>query len=125
MAQPLRLRIILGEDDARKLILPAGIPDSIEELCQTIKTSFGLQQDFRLQYQDADFGNEFINLSVISEIADKATIKVVYLITLQLQSFREDDAMTCQPVAVRSPTNSLSSSSVDTDNTEPASSSGS
>lgn len=55
MTQPIRLRVILGEDDARKLILPAGIPDSIEELRQTMKTSFGLQEDFRLQYQDADF----------------------------------------------------------------------
>ncbi|XP_071361701.1 uncharacterized protein [Trachinotus anak] len=44
-----------------------------------MKTSFGLQEDFRLQYQDADFGNEFVNLSVTSEIHDKATIKVVYV----------------------------------------------
>lgn len=79
MTQPIRLRIILGADDARKLILPAAIPDSIEELCQTIKMSFGLRPDFRLQYQDADFGNEFINLSVVSEIKYEATIKVVYL----------------------------------------------
>lgn len=35
MIQPIRLRIILGENDARKLILPAGILDSIEKLCQT------------------------------------------------------------------------------------------
>ncbi|KAL3976477.1 coatomer subunit delta [Sarotherodon galilaeus] len=111
MAQPIRLRIILGEDDARKLILPAGISDSIEELCQEVKTNFGVQQDFRLQYQDPDFGNEFVNLTAISEINDKATLKVVYL------------DMTCQPV--RSPTHSFSSSSADTDNTRPVSSSGS
>ncbi|XP_034557216.1 uncharacterized protein LOC117825460 [Notolabrus celidotus] len=115
MTQPIRLRIILGENDARKLILPAGIPDSIEELCQTIKTSFGLQQDFRLQNQDADFGNEFINLSVISEVVDKATIKVIFL-----QSFTEDDAVIGQ--AAQGLTYSSSVSSVDTDETEPVSS---
>lgn len=122
MAQPIRLRIILGEDDARKLILPAGISDSIEELCQEIKTNFGVQQDFRLQYQDPDFGNDFVNLTAISEINDKATLKVVYLDSVQLQSFTED-GVTCQPV--RSPTHSFSSSSADTDNTRPVSSSGS
>lgn len=68
MAQPIRLRIILRENDARKLILPAGISDSIEELCQEIKTNFGVQQDFRLQYQDPDFRNDFVNLTAISEI---------------------------------------------------------
>lgn len=79
MAQPIRLSVILGEDDARKLILPAGIPDSIQELCQIVKTSFGLQEDFQLQYQDADFGNELVNLSVTSEVHDKATLKIVFL----------------------------------------------
>ncbi|XP_060796594.1 uncharacterized protein LOC132898947 [Neoarius graeffei] len=120
MAQPIRLKVILGEDDARKLILPAGIPDSIQELCQTMKTSFGLQEDFRLQYQDADFGNEFVNLLVTSEIHDKATIKVVYL-----GIHNNDDTMTRQPLAVQGSTDSLSVSSVETDNTEPTSSSGS
>ncbi len=120
MAQPIRLRVILGKDDARKLILPAGIPDSIQELCQTIKTSFGLQEDFRLQYQDTDFGNEFVNLSVTSEIHDKATIKTVYLST-----HNNDDKMTRQPLAVQGSIDSSSVSSVETDNTEPISSSGS
>lgn len=120
MAQPIRLRVILGEEDARKLILPAGIPDSIQELCQTIKMSFGLQENFRLQYQDADFGNEFINLTVTSEINDKATIKVVYLGTTN-----NNDTVTHQLPAVQGSADSLSVSSVDTDNTEPLSSSGS
>ena len=82
-----------------------------------MKTSFGLQEDFRLQYQDADFGNEFVNLSVTSEIHDKATIKVVYL-----GIHNNEDTMTRQPLAVQG---SLSVSSVETDNTEPISSSGS
>ena len=32
-------------------------------------------RETKIQYQDADFGNEFVNLSVTSEIHDKATIK--------------------------------------------------
>ncbi len=92
-----------------KLILLVGISDSIE-LCQTIKKSFGLQQEFQLQYQDADFGNDFINLSVISEIYDKAAIKVVYL-----QSSTDDDATTRQPRAVQSLTDLSSISLIDMD----------
>ena len=75
MTQPMILRVILGEDDARKIVLPAGRPDSVEELIKTLKLNFGLDQDFRLQYQDADFGMEFVNLSVIAEIDNKATVK--------------------------------------------------
>lgn len=111
------MRVILGENDARKLILPKGIPGTIEELCQTIKTHFGLGEDVPLQYQDSDYGNEIINLSVTSEIQDKATIKVVYLGT-----HNKDDILTHQPPAVQGSTDSLSVSSVET---EPASSSGS
>lgn len=120
ITQPIRLRVIPGEDDARKLILPAGIPDSIEELRQTMKTSFGLEEHFRLQYQDADFGNEFLNLSVTSEIQDKATLKVVYLDTRN-----SDDTMARQPLPVQGSTDLLSVSSVETYDTEPVSSSGS
>lgn len=112
-----RLRVILGENDARKLILPTGIPDTIEELCQTITTHFELGENFHLQYQDSDFGNEIRNLSVSSEKQDKATIKVVYLGT-----HNKDDILTHQPPAVQGSTDSLSVSSVET---ESASSSGS
>ena len=38
MAENIRLRIILGEDDARKLILTVRTSDTIEQLCQEIKT---------------------------------------------------------------------------------------
>lgn len=99
MTQPIRLRIIIGDDDARKLVLPRGLPDSIEDLCQTIKTSFGLQEDIRLQYQDSDFGNEFLNLSEIGEIQDKASLKVIYL-----QSHAKDDARTPLPQEAQGPT---------------------
>lgn len=112
MVLPVRLRLILGDNDARKLILPAGMPGSTEDLSQTIKDSFGVQQDFRLQYQDADFGNKFVNLTMILGISDKATVKVVYL-----QSSSED---ACQPQAFQRHADTLSISLGDT---EPASSS--
>lgn len=111
---PVRLRIIFNDNDSRKLVLPGGFPETLEELCQTIKTSFGLQQEFRLQYEDADFGNQFVNLSDISEISDKANLKVIYL---QGNTY-EDDAITLYPVAP-GPSDYSSVCSSDTDNRVP------
>lgn len=71
------LRIILGEDNASKLSLPNGIPSSLEYLKEEIRRQFGLTGNFRLQYRDIEFDNEFVNLTLPSEI--KSTVKVVYL----------------------------------------------
>lgn len=73
------LRIILGEDNASKLSLPNGIPSSLEYLKEEIRRQFGLTGNFRLQYRDIEFDNEFVNLTLPSEIKDKSTVKVVYL----------------------------------------------
>lgn len=78
MACPVSLRIFFNEDDASKITLTSGLPNSVEDLVSEIKTIFGLSQQFRLQYRDADFGNEYGNLVAISDIQDKATLKVVF-----------------------------------------------
>lgn len=63
MAHPVAIRIIFGDEtDSRKLSLMSGIPDTVEELNSLIKTVFRLNEDFRLQYMDADF-KEFMNLT--------------------------------------------------------------
>jgi len=71
MSCPVHLRVVLGVDDARKL--------TVDQLVLEIKTYFGLEQEFRLQYKDLDFGNEYFNLESISDIEDKATVKVVFV----------------------------------------------
>uniref|UniRef100_A0A8C2FFN5 Uncharacterized protein n=1 Tax=Cyprinus carpio TaxID=7962 RepID=A0A8C2FFN5_CYPCA len=80
MAGPVSFRVLFGsEDDARKLTIKSGIPSSVDELAFEIKTFFGVTEQFRLQYKDVDFGNEFMNLLSISDIQDRSTLKVVYL----------------------------------------------
>ncbi|XP_052427891.1 uncharacterized protein LOC128021448 isoform X2 [Carassius gibelio] len=80
MAGPVSFRVLFGsEDDARKLTIKSGIPSSVDELSFEIKTFFGVTEQFRLQYKDVDFGNEFMNLLSISDIQDRSTLKVVYL----------------------------------------------
>lgn len=56
------------EDDARKLTISSGMPTSVDHLALEIKTVFGVTEPFRLQYKDAEFGNKFMNLSLISDI---------------------------------------------------------
>uniref|UniRef100_A0A1A8LSW4 PB1 domain-containing protein n=1 Tax=Nothobranchius pienaari TaxID=704102 RepID=A0A1A8LSW4_9TELE len=72
-----RLKVILGENNVEKLILPNGIPQSLLELVNVVKNTFGITTEIRLQYMDQDFGNEFFNLNATSELQDLGTIKVV------------------------------------------------
>lgn len=74
---PARLKVILGENNTEKLTLPNGIPESIDDLLNKIKTTFGLQGHLRLQCMDQDFGNEFFNLNSTAEL-DLGTVKVIH-----------------------------------------------
>ncbi|XP_032392486.1 uncharacterized protein LOC116702420 [Etheostoma spectabile] len=75
--RPAKLRVILNPDDTRKLILPDGIPESMEQLMDEVKNVCGLSGNFRLQYQDRDFGDALVNLTSTAELEDLATIKVI------------------------------------------------
>lgn len=78
MAGPVTLLFIFEENDARKLILPSGMPASLEDLTFEIKTFFGLADaEFRLQYMDVDFDNQYVNLTSTNEIKDKSTLKLI------------------------------------------------
>jgi len=78
MSSPIHLRIVFSGDDARKLTLMSGMPASVDHLVLEIKTVFGLSEQFRLQYKDADFGNEYVNLMSTTEIRDRDTLKVIF-----------------------------------------------
>lgn len=74
---PAKLKVILGENNTEKLILPKGIPESLEDLLRTIKTTFALEGNIRLQYMDQEFGNDFFNLKSTTELENLGTIKVI------------------------------------------------
>lgn len=78
MAAPVKLRVIMGENNCQRLFLPDGIPQSISELSQEIKAQCGIEGHFRLQFMDAEFGNEFNNLLTMSDVQDKGTIKIIF-----------------------------------------------
>lgn len=79
MGSPVTLRILFGgPEDSRKFTLDSGLPVSVNELRNVLRTCFNFTEEFRLQYFVPDF-NEFINLSLMNEIKDKITLRVIIL----------------------------------------------
>ncbi|CAM4573558.1 unnamed protein product [Leuciscus chuanchicus] len=74
-----KLLVILSPEDSRKLLLPNGIPESVEELNDNVRKDCGLNGKFRLQYQDRDFGDAFVNLTQTGELDHFGTLKVIPL----------------------------------------------
>lgn len=73
----VHLRVILEEHDIRKLTLPTGIPNTVEDLVAVVGESFQLQGEFGLLYEDKDFGNQFFSVTSTADLYDKATVKVI------------------------------------------------
>ncbi|XP_045898487.1 uncharacterized protein LOC123966356, partial [Micropterus dolomieu] len=72
MGTPVILKIVLTDGSSQRLTLSHGLPASIDDLMIEVKKQCGLQGNFRLQFMDSLFGNEFLNLTSISEVEDKA-----------------------------------------------------
>lgn len=79
MSQPSQLRVILADHDVRKVVLPSGIPETVDDLYSAIRDTFSITRDFCLHYKDADFGDEFFTLVSTTDLKDKDTIKIVFL----------------------------------------------
>lgn len=115
MSHPAQLRMILADHDVRKLQLPSGIPKTTNDLQLVIRDTFGIVGDFSLHHQDVDFGNEFFTLLSTTDIKDRDTIKVVYIlepptISLTLTDVTND----CVRPLEQSPEDTFSVSSNDT-----------
>lgn len=76
MTDCVKLRIILGENNSEKLILPSGIPESVDNLILEIKRQCAVTEDFRLQYMDVEF-NEFLNLTSTVDLKHLSAVKVI------------------------------------------------
>ena len=70
-----KLRVLL-KDQIEKLVLPLGIPPTVEELQTVEKDTFGIADEFSLQYLDSEF-EDYFTLHASDQIKHKDTIKVV------------------------------------------------
>lgn len=88
-----KLRVIIG-DRTEKLVLPSGIPPTVEELQTTVKENFGLYEEFSFQYLDSEFGDYF-TVHKTDQIKHKDTLKVVYVapIILNLQQIDAESSL--------------------------------
>lgn len=70
------LRIILSEDDIRKIKID-GLPETLDEFYSFLKSKLGLEGDLVVQYEDREFDNELCNLMSLSDLPEgKATLKI-------------------------------------------------
>ncbi|XP_041861760.1 uncharacterized protein LOC121652780 [Melanotaenia boesemani] len=116
MAAPVRLRIILGENNSQRLTLQDGIPETVDEIVQHIKRQCGVEAHFRLQFMDTEFDNEFTNLMSVSEIQDKSTLKLVFDPVVSVLPCGSQPPPASSPASSQSSNVSLSSGSLyDTD----------
>lgn len=75
----MKLRVIIEEDDFRRLDLHSGKPKTLMDLHSTICDAFGIERDFRIQFMDPDFNNEFMNITSVQDLQDRGIIKLVYM----------------------------------------------
>lgn len=79
--EKMLLRVILCEGDIRKIIL-AKKPDSVDDLVVSLKESLKVDFSFSLQYEDQDFDNALCNLTDISALQNRATVKIIPVLEL-------------------------------------------
>ncbi|KAE8278174.1 hypothetical protein D5F01_LYC23762 [Larimichthys crocea] len=93
MEQRLMLRVVIDEDNIRKLILNER-PDSIEGLKTQLSDKLSFQYDFKLQYEDPDFSNALCDLTEITDLPERAILKVIPLVTLELTTLSSSTEQT-------------------------------
>ncbi|KAK1172491.1 hypothetical protein AOXY_G5082, partial [Acipenser oxyrinchus oxyrinchus] len=111
-ANKMLFRVIMTTDDIRKIYIDS-LPETVDKLHAVLKDKLQLEQDFILQYEDPDFGNELCNLTNISDVpAENATLKVIF------NSLPESDLsdFTLDTASISSSPSASESSSVNVNN---------
>ena len=54
-------RIIVADNDFRRAVFSRKDLENVDSLIGAISTELEIEREFRLQYQDKDFNNEFFN----------------------------------------------------------------
>ena len=104
------LKVILGDNSSQRLTFQNGLPGSVNELVSEVQRQCGLNSHFRLQFMDALFGNEFMNLTSIDEVQNRGTIRVI-----PMTEISPSTSVPAPHQHVLEESSSLSSGNVDTD----------
>ncbi|XP_070399908.1 uncharacterized protein [Nothobranchius furzeri] len=79
--QKFPMRIILCEGDIRKMTMTTR-PETLQDLVDWLKDGLQANYGFSLQYQEPEFDNALCNLTDVSELPEKPTIKIIPTIEL-------------------------------------------
>ncbi|KAL2099407.1 hypothetical protein ACEWY4_005887 [Coilia grayii] len=90
MEIPIIFKIILLDGTSQRLTLPY-FPQSIDELYSHVKSQCAIQCPFKLQFMDTLFGNDFLNLTCITEIENRCTLRIVCLESTSEGGLSESD----------------------------------
>lgn len=85
--ETMTLRVILTEADIRKVTLISK-PCSVEDLISCLKNTLKLDYNFILQFRDPDFDHELCNLTDLSELPQKPTVKIIPVIGIGVTVIR-------------------------------------
>lgn len=77
MSSPAILKIVLTDNTCQRLTFPRGLPTALDDLICEVQRQCGLMSNFRLQFMDSLFGNDFMNLTSMDELQDRGTIRVI------------------------------------------------
>uniref|UniRef100_A0A3Q1GF00 PB1 domain-containing protein n=1 Tax=Acanthochromis polyacanthus TaxID=80966 RepID=A0A3Q1GF00_9TELE len=111
------LKVILGDNNSQRLTFPDGLPTSVSELVDIVQRQCAIQTNFRLQFMDPLFNNEFMNLTSMDEVTDRGTIRVIYMtgiLTPQRVEVQISSGSACN-YSFLEESSSVSSGGVDTD----------
>lgn len=75
------VRVIFTEADIRKVELTTK-PDTVDHLIRSLKDVLQINYDFSLQFKDPNFDNELCNLTEISELTVRPTLKIIPVLSL-------------------------------------------
>ncbi|XP_056226185.1 sterile alpha motif domain-containing protein 3-like [Seriola aureovittata] len=78
MEQKWPIRVIVTDCDIRRISLDQK-PGNLESLLDHLKVKLALPYDFTLQFEDPLFNNALCNLTDVSELPDRATLKIISL----------------------------------------------
>ncbi|XP_015253622.1 PREDICTED: uncharacterized protein LOC107099862 [Cyprinodon variegatus] len=80
--QKMLVRVIITEADIRKVELKTK-PDTVDLLIDSLKDALQVNYNFTLQFKDPNFDNELCNLTEISELPERPTLKIIPMLSLE------------------------------------------
>lgn len=73
----MRLRVVLAPDNIRRLDILQNLT-SVEHLKTILQERLEIKDDFLIQFEDPEFGNELCNLTNITELPpERAVLKII------------------------------------------------